>query len=91
MSTERVKITYGSDTIIMTWDGAQASAPILVDGIQYQYQTADARHKTGEAVRLAASIAWPDVRDWSAGSEAWDDLEYETLEDDEENEASEDE
>ena len=77
---ETIRITYGSDTVIMTWDGTQASAPIRVDGTSTQYQTADARHRTADAVRLVAGLVWSDVRDWSEGTEAWDDLAYEQVE-----------
>lgn len=97
MSTERVKITYG-ETVIMEWDGAQASAPIRVDGVSIGYQTADARHRTADAVRLAASKVWGPVYDTAEDAEAdgrsasseiviWDDLEYETLDDESEADA----
>jgi len=74
-----VRITFGGETLMMSWDGTEASAPIRLDGAPTQYQTADARHRVSEAVRLVCPLAWPEVRDWEEGSEAWDELEYETL------------
>lgn len=79
MSTENVTIKFGSDTVTMSWDGAQASAPILVDGEHTGYQTANARHRTAEAVRLAAGRVWPE-ESFAEGSDAWDALSYETQE-----------
>lgn len=81
-------ITYGDDSITMSWDGAQASAPILVDGTETQYRTADARHRTCRAVLLVARQTWPDAEwptmpsggaavDTADSTEAWDDLSYE--------------
>ena len=75
-----VRITYGSDRIVMSWDGSEASAPIWLDGQSTQYQTADARHRLDRAVRLVCPLVWPEIRDWSVGTEAWDALEYETVE-----------
>lgn len=92
-NTETVRVTYAGATITMTWNGAQASAPILVDGGSIGRQTADARHRTALAVALAAASCWPevewpevpaaghiDMETWAAGCEAWDDLEYATAE-----------
>lgn len=70
-----IRITYCGETVIMSWDGSQASAPIVVDGQPTGRQTADARHRTAEAVRIAAAHVWPD-QDWSDGGEAWSDLAY---------------
>jgi len=95
----RVEITYGGESVIMSWDGSEASAPIRVDGETTQYQTASARHRTANAVLLAARYAWPET-EWPEvplhgsesieSNEAWDELSYETLED-EETETVEDE
>ena len=93
MTTERIRITYGSDMATMEWDGAQASAPIVVNGEPTQYQTADARHRTDSAVRLACAVLWGPLYETEeeaaeAGLSAgranicvWDDVEYETIED----------
>lgn len=88
---ETVKITFGGETVRMQWDGSQASAPIRVDGQNTPWQTANARHRTANAVLLVARHVWPEV-DWPAvpefGSarikenEAWDELGYTTVEDD---------
>ena len=72
---ETIEITYGSDKVTMTWNGAEASAPIKLDGNATQYQTADARHRTAEAVRLMCRLAWPEVS-WDEGGEAWDEMSY---------------
>lgn len=88
--TTTVRITYAGETVTMTWDGAQASAPILVDGDATGYQTADARHRTGAAVRLACSRVWGKVYETREDAETdghaadshvtiWDYVEYETL------------
>lgn len=86
---ECVKIEFGGGEAIMEWDPAQASAPIYVDGVITQWQTASARHRTALAVALAAAVAWPDEEwprvppvgsvpdEWCAGCDAWDDLSYE--------------
>lgn len=63
MTTTSIRITYGDDVCTMTWDGVQASAPILLDGVSTGYQTADARHRVGEAVRLVAGRQWGTVYD----------------------------
>lgn len=60
---EHVLIEYGSESVVMSWDGAQASAPIRVDGETTQYQTADTQHRTDRAVRLACCEAWSPVVD----------------------------
>ena len=79
---ETIEIIYGSDKVIMQWDGAQASAPIKLDGQATQYQTADARHRTADAVRLACRLAWPEVPSdsWDEGGEAWDAMAYQVVE-----------
>lgn len=84
---ETVKITYDGRTVRMQFNGAQASAPIKLDGVSTQYQTADARHRTDWAVLLIASHVWPDA-EWPScprngsdeieANEAWDALAYET-------------
>lgn len=85
---KRIEITYVSDTVVMEWDGAEASAPICVDGLPTQYQTADARHRTQEAVRLVCRLMWGDI--YATAKEAvaagldprgsnvcvWDEVEY---------------
>lgn len=90
MSTQQIEITYG-ETVVMQWDGAQASAPILVDGDSTGYQTADARHRTEEAVRLVCAKMWGPIYATAEDAEAagrtlgvdqiviWDDVEYSTL------------
>lgn len=87
----QIKITYGTESVVMSWDGAQASAPILADGDSTPYQTADARHRTALAVALVCRTVWPEVEwprvpltgsvpdDWSEGCEAWDDISYEPV------------
>lgn len=72
-----VRITYGDETVTMSWDASEANAPIKLDGARTPYQTADAGHRTQEAVRLCAAIEWPEVGDWSEGTDAWDSLAYE--------------
>ena len=83
MSTTQIKITNGSDSVVMSWDAAQASAPIRIDGVTSQYQTADARHDLETAVRLVAAAVWPEdgatSADWREGTEAWDGLGYEPV------------
>lgn len=61
-----VLITVGSDTITMTWNGAEATAPILLDGVATGYQTADARHDLERAAHLAVERAF--------GPVAWDEV-----------------
>lgn len=73
-----IVIKFGSDTVTMSWDGAQASAPILVDGEPTGYQTADARHRTADAVRLAAGRVWPE-ENFEGASDAWAQLGYSTV------------
>lgn len=87
--TTNVRITYGSDTTIMTWDGAQAAATIYVDGQATQYQTADARHYLDRAVQLACRFAWGLVYDTAEGAiddgvdptvcTIWSDVSYEVV------------
>lgn len=90
-----IKITYRNETIILTCDLSQASAPLIVDGEVTPYQTASARHRTDLAVALAARYAWPESEwpevpatgsipdDWSERAEdeyeAWAELEYSTV------------
>jgi hypothetical protein len=86
---ETIKITLGGETVTLRCNLSEASAPLLVDGEQVG-QTADARHRTANAVLIAARHAWPDTK-WPAvpqlGSEhvkpndAWDELAYTTVED----------
>lgn len=76
MATQiKVEIEYLGDRCLMEWAPSEASAPILLDGQSTPYQTADARHRTADAVRLMAKIVWPEV-DWSADEGAWDELSY---------------
>jgi hypothetical protein len=84
----RYSLTVGSTTVVVEYDGSQASAPIVVDGVSTQYQTADARHHTDAAMRLAASVAFGAVYETVADALAdgrrpgvdsiviWDDVEY---------------
>lgn len=88
-----VRITYLNNTVTMTWDGSDATAPILVDGVQTGRRTASARHRTPLAVAIACRHAWPEILwpevpevgaipdNWSSsdGGSAWDEVEYETL------------
>lgn len=83
-NTATVEITYGDETILMTWEPAHASGQILVDGEPTPYQTADARHDTAKAVALACSytwpeVEWPDVTGGMQDTDAWDDMGYRTL------------
>lgn len=87
MTTETIKITFGGESVLMTWDGAEQSAPIKVDGAHINRQTADARHRTAAAVALAAAHVWPES-EWptvgaggelTEATEAWDELEYEAI------------
>lgn len=81
-----IKITYGGESVTLTCDLAQASAPLLVDGEPIGRQTADARHRAANAVLLAARATWPEAA-WPAvptlgdqaieENEAWDELAYE--------------
>lgn len=84
-SVATVKIRYAGERVTLTWEPAQASAPIRVDGASTGYQTADARHGTRNAVQIACQYTWPEVfgtlsvgDDWD-GVPAWDDVSYETL------------
>lgn len=77
--TTVVKITVGTETLTMEWDGTQASAPIILDGIETGYQTADARHRTEEAVRLALREYCKGEGDGVSVDSLWDDVEYETV------------
>jgi hypothetical protein len=58
MATQQIKFTYGSTSGVITWDGADASAPILLDGDSTGYQTADASHRLSNAVELVLSKAF---------------------------------
>lgn len=93
----RISITYDNETVILAANLAQASAPLEVDGVGIGQQTADARHRTDIAVALAARFSWPEgdwpeipfgsiADDWAENSEAWDELEYETHADADEDE-----
>lgn len=62
MATQ-IKFTCGSTKGVITFDGSQASAPILLDGGSTGFQTADARHRTEEAVRLVLSKAFDEEID----------------------------
>lgn len=62
-TTTDIRITYGDDVCTMTWSEAQASTPILLDGVSTGYQTADAHHRVGEAARLVAGKRWGTVYD----------------------------
>jgi len=60
-----VRIRYGSDTAYMAWRGEKASAAILIhtgehgdDWSPTRYQTADARHRLQDAVRLVVPLLW---------------------------------
>ena len=91
MATTTIKITHGGETVTLTANLTEASAPLVVDGSEIGRQTADARHRTDLAVALAARAVWPESEwpgvpstgsigdDWSEGCEAWDDLEYTTI------------
>lgn len=92
--TKVVRIEYGSDTLTMRWDPAQASAPIVLDGDATPYSTADARHRISHAVRLVLGYAYrapiyeteeearADERDPDGDNVVvWDDVAYEVLED----------
>ena len=90
MTTIRVSFGSGSDTITVTCNLAEASAPICIDGEATQYQTASARHRVDLAVALACRVAWPEIEwpsvpatgsipaDWPEDNcEAWDAMSYE--------------
>lgn len=89
---QTIKISYRGETIRLTCDLTDASAPLTVDGCETPYQTADARHRAALAVALACRHAWPEVEwpevpatgpvDTSAwdACEAWAEMEYETIE-----------
>ncbi len=88
MTTERIRITYCGETALLEWDGAQASAQLRVDGVSIGYQTADARHTTSRAVRLACAKIWGPVYETAEDARAdgrgpsdaitvWDDVEFE--------------
>ncbi len=85
-----VRIKVGSNTSIMSWDGANASAPISVDGQSTPFRTADARHRTPDAVRLICGYLFGPIYDTDEDALAdgrqpgideiviWDHVEYET-------------
>lgn len=81
MSRSHIRIDFDGDSAVMSWDGSQASATIRVDGTETQYQTADARHRVSEAVRLVAGLTWPEAGSFAEDSEEWAQLAYETLPD----------
>ena len=84
-----IRVSFGSDTITVICDLAEASAPICIDGEATQYQTASARHRVDLAVALACRVAWPEIEwpsvpatgsipaDFGEGNEAWDAMSYE--------------
>lgn len=49
------------DMIVIRFDGAQAAAPVTVNGQSTQYQVADFRHRTLEAVKTLAREHGADV------------------------------
>lgn len=64
MSASIVKIAYGDEAVVLTCDLTQASAPLVVDGVEIGVQTfitATARHRLELAVCLAAQYAWPEA------------------------------
>ena len=89
MTTIRVSFGSDSDTITVTCNLAEASAPICIDGEATQYQTASARHRADLAVALACRVTWPEAdwphvpatgsipADFGEGNEAWDAMSYE--------------
>lgn len=81
MSRSFYKIQFGADTVVLSWDGSQASAPIRADGEDTGYQTADARHRVTEAVRLVAARTWPEEGSFAEGSDAWDALAFDAMPD----------
>jgi hypothetical protein len=62
---KNVKFTYGSTSGVIGWDGARAEAPILLDGVETGYQTADASHDLETAVGLVLSKAFGEDVDLS--------------------------
>ena len=90
---ERISVRCGTDESILEWDGAQAAAPIIVDGEATRWQTADARHSLARAVRLVCADLWGPVYETEANAKAagrepgvdmitiWDDVEYGPSED----------
>jgi hypothetical protein len=58
MATQNIKFTYGSTQGTLTWDGARAEAPILLDGDSTGFQTADANHRIESAFGLVLSMAF---------------------------------
>ncbi len=85
MSNDTVTISYGGENVTMTWDGADATAPILVDGSDTGRQTSSARHRRPLAVAIACKFTWPEVA-WPVVSasglvdldptDAWDEMSY---------------
>ena len=80
----KIRVEFSGDATVVRADLAQASAPIVVGGVETRHQTADARHRTDVAVLLAARLTWPEEQwpDTPDGSEeiepteAWDALLY---------------
>lgn len=57
---QNVKFTYGSTSGVISWDGARAEAPILLDGTPTGYETADARHNIEQAICLVLTKEFGD-------------------------------
>jgi hypothetical protein len=66
MASQQIKFTYGNTQGVITWNGAEASAPILLDGDSTGYQTADASHRLSTAVELVLSKAFGEHVDAAA-------------------------
>jgi len=77
MATRKWTLTVGSDSVVVSADLAQASAPIRIDGEQTQYQVADARHDVERMMRLCADL----IADPRLTEEEWDEhVSYEEIE-----------
>jgi hypothetical protein len=60
MSAQQIKFRYGATSGVITWDDAQASAPILLDGVETGFQTADASHNLNQAIELVLTKEFGD-------------------------------